>query len=118
MADLNHFHLQTHDLNRSVEFYTKVFGFEFDAKIGQDQAYLKNHHGFFLGLQQVQNLNPLPDWFHFGFGCRSEAELREIRKACIGWPGAEVGEISTSTDLIAFYTADPAGNKIEVFYLA
>jgi catechol 2,3-dioxygenase-like lactoylglutathione lyase family enzyme len=56
IARLNHAVLYVAELNRSVDFYTKAFGFEVIARLGDGAAFLRasgsdNHHD--LGLFAV-----------------------------------------------------------------
>ena len=120
---LNHAVLYVSDLDRSVEFYEKAFGFEQIARMGQQMAFLRaqgtdNHHD--LGLMSVGEGAPQPP--------RGATGLYHL-----AWEVATIDDLaamaSVLTDLDALtgmsdhgatkslYGKDPDGIEFEVMWL-
>ena len=64
--NINHVHIGTKHLNKSVDFYCKIFGFKkkFDHEPG---VFLHNEAGFLIAIDPVDEVPQFPSWFHFGF---------------------------------------------------
>jgi len=119
---LNHAVLYVSNLDRSVEFYRKVFGFNVIAR--QDpMAFLRahgstNHHD--LGLLAVGEDAPRPPQgatglYHLAWELGSIQELAEAREE-LQKAGAYTGE-SDHGATKSLYGADPDGNEFEVMVL-
>ena len=111
---LNHVHLGTKDLNKSVEFYSSVFGFKkkFDHELG---IFIENSSGFLIAIDPVDELPKFPSWYHLGFCLSSENEAIDMYNKC------KALNINIVRDLIhkenqfaSFFVNDPDGNKIEI----
>lgn len=111
---LNHVHLGTKDLAKSVEFYSSVFGFK--KKFDHDPGiFIENSDGFLIAIDPVDELPQLPDWYHLGFCLKSEKEAINMYKKC------QTLRVHIVRDLLhkekqyaSFFIKDPDGNKIEV----
>jgi catechol 2,3-dioxygenase-like lactoylglutathione lyase family enzyme len=111
---LNHIHLGTKDLAKSIEFYSSLLGFKkkFDHPPG---IFLENEAGFLLAIDPVDELPSFPSWYHIGFCPATEQEALALYEKC------KVLGIETIRDLmhepdqyVSFYIADPGQNKIEI----
>ncbi len=111
---LNHVHLGTKDLKKSVDFYSSVFGFQkkFDHGSG---VFLENPAGFLIAIDPVDELPKLPAWYHLGFCLGSETEALSMYEKC------KALNVQFSRDLMAakgefasFFVTDPDGNKLEI----
>jgi catechol-2,3-dioxygenase len=119
---LNHAVLYISELKRSVDFYTRLFGFTVVAQEGP-MAFLRaensaNHHD--LGLLALGPGAPAPaqgstGLYHLAWQIGSIQELaaarEELRKA-----GAYTGE-SDHGATKSVYGADPDGNEFEIMVL-
>ena len=123
VARLNHAVLFVRDLDRSVEFYQKAFGFEEIAREGGQMAFLRaaggsNHHD--LGLAQVGAQAPRPPrgstgLYHLAWEVPSITDLAAAQAVL-----AELGALTGMSDHGAtksLYGADPDGNEFEVMWL-
>ena len=119
---LNHAVLYVSDLERSVAFYERLFGFQVIARQGP-MAFLRakgssNHHD--LGLLSLGSDSPRPEQgstglYHLAWELGTIQELasarEELRKA-----GAITGE-SDHGATKSVYSADPDGNEFELMVL-
>lgn len=111
---LNHVHLGTKDLQKSVEFYKSLFGFQkkFDHGSG---IFLKNSSGFLIAIDPVTELPQLPSWYHLGFCLSSENETLEMHRKCKSLKINIVRDLMHKENQYAsFFVTDPDGNKIEI----
>ena len=119
---LNHAVLYVSDLERSVEFYRKLFGFDVVAREGP-MAFLRaqnsnNHHD--LGLLALgPRAKPAPrgstGLYHLAWQLGSIQELAQARKELLA-VGAYVGE-SDHGATKSVYGKDPDGNEFEIMVL-
>ena len=121
---LNHAVLFVADIERSVEFYTSVFGMEVIAREPRaNAAFLRlprsgNHHD--LGLFGVGTANGPKrrgaiGLYHLAWQVDTIDELAEAREALIT-AGAITGESSHGATK-SLYGADPDGNEFEVMWM-
>lgn len=111
---LNHVHIGTKDLQRSVEFYSSLFGFKkkFDHAPG---IFLHNQNGFLLAIDSVDEVPAFPSWFHLGFCLASEGEVEGVYAKAKSMNVRIVREMIAEKDEFAsFYVCDPDGYRIEV----
>lgn len=111
---LNHIHLGTKNLNRSVEFYSAVFGFKkkFDHPPG---IFIENSSGFLIAIDPVEELPKFPSWYHLGFCLSSENETLDMYKKCQSLNVEIVRDLLHEKDQFAsFFILDPDSNKIEI----
>ncbi|MBF9066578.1 VOC family protein [Streptacidiphilus fuscans] len=119
---LNHAVLWIRDVDRSVAFYTDVFGFHVDHLIPGRAAFLSapdslNDHD--LGLFALGPDAPGPEQgrvglYHLAWEVGTLGEL-----AAIGRKLAERGALVGSTDHLvsqSFYAKDPDGNEFELMW--
>lgn len=119
---LNHAVLWIRDVERSVAFYTDVFGFQVDHLIAGRAAFLSapgslNDHD--LGLFSVGAQAPGPEQgrvglYHLAWEVGTLGELAELGRKLTD-RGALVG----ATDHLvskSFYAKDPDGNEFEVMW--
>jgi catechol-2,3-dioxygenase len=119
---LNHAVLYVSDLNRAVDFYTRLFGMEIIAQEGR-MAFLRskgsdNHHD--LGLLGLgAGTPPAPEGstglYHLAWQVDTIQDLAAARKELLD-AGALHGE-SDHGATKSLYGADPDGNEFEVMTL-
>lgn len=121
---LNHAVLFVADLDRSVDFYTSVFGMEVIAReIRANAAFLRlprsgNHHD--LGLFGVgESAEPRPQGaiglYHLAWQMDTIDELAAARLTLLE-AGALAGESSHGATK-SLYGADPDGNEFEIMWM-
>jgi catechol-2,3-dioxygenase len=123
VARLNHAVLYVRDLDRSVGFYAKAFGFEEIAREGGRMAFMRaagsdNHHD--LGLAEVGAGAPQPPsgavgLYHLAWEVPTIEALAEAAAAL-----AELDALTGMSDHGAtksLYGADPDGNEFEVMWM-
>lgn len=112
--NLNHIHIGTKDLKKSVEFYSNIFGFK--KKFDHDPGiFIDNESGFLIAIDPVDEIPKFPSWFHLGFCLNSEAEVYGVYKK------VKEAKVNIARDMMAesgqfasFFIDDPDGYKIEV----
>jgi catechol-2,3-dioxygenase len=123
VARLNHAVLYVRDLDRSVGFYQKAFGFEEIAREGGRMVFLRaagseNHHD--LGLAEVGAGAPRPPHgavglYHLAWEVPTIEALAQAAAAL-----AELDALTGMSDHGAtksLYGADPDGNEFEVMWM-
>ncbi len=123
ISRLNHAVLFVSDVERSVDFYTKAFGFEVIAGDGGTAAFLRaagsgNHHD--LGLFQVGVNAPRPPrgsvgLYHLAWQLDTIDELAEMLPKL-----SELGALTGMSDHGAtksLYGKDPDGIEFEVMWM-
>lgn len=112
---INHLHLGTKDLAKSVDFYSHYFGFKkkFDHPPG---IFLECREGkFLLAIDPVENLPQMPKWYHYGFCLPSEVQVLDLYSKMKSGSAQIVRELMHEKDQFAsFFVNDPDGNRIEV----
>lgn len=113
--DLNHLHLHVKDLARSQNFYQTYLGFKEDRRC-DEILFLRNKEGFDLALLQDWKPEPLPSWFHFGFGLTSADEVRQLYSR-LRAEGIRIDKpLYEEKDLVSFRCLDPDGYRIEFYW--
>jgi catechol-2,3-dioxygenase len=123
VARLNHAVLYVRDLDRSVDFYRRAFGFEEIAREGGMMAFLRasgsdNHHD--LGLMQVGANAPQPagravGLYHLAWEVPAIEDLSRAAAVL-----AEFDALTGMSDHGAtksLYGADPDGIEFEIMWL-
>lgn len=111
---LNHVHLGTKDIKKSVEFYSRLFNFKkkFDHGAG---VFLENSAGFLIAIDPVQELPQWPSWYHLGFCLDTEEKVHDLYHKCKEWNVQIARDMLHEKDQFAsFFIMDPDQNKIEI----
>lgn len=121
-VDIGHVHLKVADLERALEFYCGVLGFELMQKYGDGAAFVSAggyHHHIGLNTWESQGGRPPPrgstGLYHVAIRYPTRAALGDallrLRDAGIPLQGASDHGVSE-----ALYLADPDGNGIELYW--
>lgn len=120
-VDIGHIHLKVADLDRALEFYSGVLGFELTTRMGSDAAFLSAggyHHHIGLNTWESRNGSPPPPGttglYHVAIRYPDRAALATALKrlvdARVPLEGASDHGVSE-----ALYLRDPDGNGIELY---
>ena len=118
---VGHIHLRVSDLDRAIDFYTRVLGFSEMQRYGTGAAFLSaggyHHH---IGLNTWESLGAAPPppghtgLYHVAFLYPDRPSLARVLKSVLdhgvpltGWADHGVSE--------ALYLNDPDGNGIELY---
>ena len=121
-VDIGHVHLKVADLERSLDFYCRVLGFELTVRYGSEAAFVSaggyHHH---IGLNTWESRGGLPPprgttgLYHFAIRYPTRTALadawRRLERAKIALEGASDHGVSE-----ALYLRDPDGNGIELYW--
>jgi catechol 2,3-dioxygenase len=121
-VDIGHVHLKVADVDRALDFYCGVLGFELMQRSGADTAFVAaggyHHH---LGLNSWESKGGAPPapgttgLYHVAVRYptrRALADaLRRLNEAGISLTGASDHGVSE-----ALYVADPDGNGLELYW--
>ncbi|MGH2734152.1 MAG: VOC family protein [Actinomycetota bacterium] len=119
---IGHVHLKVTDLERSVEFYTNVLGFELTTRYGSEAAFMSYggyHHHLGLNTWHSKGAGPAPvraaGLFHFAILYPTRKDLamalRRVLESGWGLDGASDHGVSQ-----ALYLHDPDNNGIELYW--
>jgi catechol 2,3-dioxygenase len=120
-VDIGHVHLKVADLDRALDFYCGVLGFELQQRLGDEAAFVSAggyHHHIGLNTWHSKGGTPPPagstGLFHAAIRYpdrRSLADaLRRLTEAGIPLSGASDHGVSE-----ALYLNDPDGNGLELY---
>jgi catechol 2,3-dioxygenase len=121
-ADIGHVHLKVSDLERALDFYVRVLGFELTQRYGQQAAFVSaggyHHH---IGLNTWESLGGAPappghpGLYHVAIRYPTRRDLakavRQLLEAGVRIHGASDHGVSE-----AIYLADPDDNGIEMYW--
>jgi catechol 2,3-dioxygenase len=121
-VDIGHVHLKVADLERSLEFYCGVLGFELMQRYGAEAAFVSAggyHHHIGLNTWQSRGGSPPPPGttglFHAAIRYPTRAALadalRRLIEARVPLEGASDHGVSE-----ALYLTDPDGNGLELYW--
>jgi catechol 2,3-dioxygenase len=121
-VDIGHVHLKVSDLDRSLEFYCGVLGFEVQDRIGDQAAFISAggyHHHIGLNTWESAGASPPPPHttglYHFAIRYPTRAALagalRRLAEAGVALSGASDHGVSE-----AIYLSDPDQNGIELYW--
>ncbi|MCL4543263.1 MAG: VOC family protein [Chloroflexi bacterium] len=120
-VDIGHVHLKVSDLERAVQWYRDVLGFEVQQYYGRQAAFLSAggyHHHIGLNTWESQNGSPPPPGstglYHVAIRYPNRPELaralQRLIRHNISLDGASDHGVSE-----ALYLHDPDGNGIELY---
>jgi catechol 2,3-dioxygenase len=119
---IGHVHLKVSDLNRSIEFYCGLLGFEMVSMYGPDAAFVSAggyHHHIGLNTWYSKNTKPLnvraPGLFHTAILFPERKDLAFIYNRLIGknYPITGLADHGVSE---AIYLSDPDENGVELYW--
>ena len=121
-VEIGHVHLKVADLDRALDFYSGVLGFELQDRFGTDAAFVSAgdyHHHIGLNTWQSKGGSPPPPGttglFHTAIRYPSRRALADAVKrvldAGIGLDGASDHGVSE-----AIYLRDPDQNGVELYW--
>ena len=119
---IGHVHLKVANLQRALDFYCGVLGFELTQRYGEEAAFVSAggyHHHIGLNTWESRDGSPPPKGatglYHFAILYPSRAALadalRRLMQANISLEGASDHGVSE-----ALYLSDPDGNGIELYW--
>ena len=120
-VDIGHVHLKVADLDRAIDFYRDVLGFELMQRMGDQAAFLSAggyHHHIGLNTWESKGGSPPPPGstglFHVAIRYPTRAALADALKrlADNGVPLSGASDHGVSE---ALYLNDPDGNGIELY---
>jgi catechol 2,3-dioxygenase len=119
-ADIGHVHLKVADLDRAVAFYTEVLGFEVQARMGDDAAFLSAggyHHHIGLNTWESKGGSPPPrgttGLYHFAIRYPTRVALARAVRSVLD-AGIRIGASDHGVSE-AVYLEDPDRNGIELY---
>lgn len=119
---IGHVHLKVADLQRSMDFYCGLLGFEVTTLYGTDAAFISAggyHHHIGLNTWYSKNAPPAPmrsaGLFHTAILYPTRKDLAVIYKRLLeaGYPLTGVADHGVSE---ALYLNDPDHNGVELYY--
>jgi catechol 2,3-dioxygenase len=121
-VDIGHVHLKVADLDRALDFYVGVLGFELRQRFGTEAAFVSAggyHHHIGLNTWHSQGGSPPPPGstglFHLAIRYPARAALadalKRLSEAGIRLEGASDHGVSE-----ALYLSDPDGNGVELYW--
>jgi catechol 2,3-dioxygenase len=121
-ARIGHVHLKVSDLQRSIEFYCDLLGFELTTKYGEQAAFIAAggyHHHIGLNTWQSKGAGPAPSFgvglFHTAILLPSQMDLAKLLKRLVDsdYPLTGAADHGVSE---AIYLDDPDGNGVELYW--
>jgi catechol 2,3-dioxygenase len=118
---IGHVHLKVADIERALDFYVGVLGFELQQRMGDEAAFVSAgdyHHHIGLNTWQSRGASPPPPGhtglFHFAILYPDRPALADAlrRLVAAGHPVSGASDHGVSE---AIYLADPDGNGIELY---
>jgi catechol 2,3-dioxygenase len=119
---IGHTHLKVADIQRSLDFYCGILGFELKARMGDQAAFIAAgdyHHHIGLNTWESAGASPPPPGhtglYHHAILFPSRKTLAEALKRLIdaGWPLTGASDHGVSE---ALYLDDPDGNGVELYH--
>ena len=119
---IGHVHLKVAKLQRALDFYCGVLGFELTQRYGEEAAFVSAggyHHRIGLNTWESRDGSPPPEGttglYHFAILYPTRVALadalRRLMQANISLEGASDHGVSE-----ALYLSDPDGNGIELYW--
>jgi len=121
-VDIGHVHLKVADVDRALEFYCGVLGFELMQRYGEDAAFVSAggyHHHIGLNSWESKGGSPPPPGstglYHTAIRYPTRRALAVALKR-VADAGVPIGGASDHGVSEALYLADPDGNGIELYW--
>jgi catechol 2,3-dioxygenase len=121
-TDIGHVHLKVADIERSLAFYCGVLGFELQARMGEDAAFISAggyHHHIGLNTWESKGGSPPPagttGLFHAAIRYPTRAALADALQRLHG-AGISLSGASDHGVSEALYLDDPDGNGLELYW--
>jgi catechol 2,3-dioxygenase len=121
-VDIGHVHLKVADLDRALDFYCGVLGFELQQRIGDDAAFVSAggyHHHIGLNAWHSKGAPPPParstGLFHVAIRYPERRLLADALRR-VSEAGVPLGGASDHGVSEALYVSDPDGNGIELYW--
>jgi catechol 2,3-dioxygenase len=121
-TDIGHVHLKVADIERALDFYVGVLGFELQQRMGEEAAFVSAggyHHHIGLNTWQSRGGTPPPPGhtglFHVAIRYPDRPALADALRRLVD-AGRPLGGASDHGVSEAIYLADPDGNGIELYY--
>ena len=120
-VDIGHVHLKVADVDRALDFYCGVLGFELQQRYGEDAAFVSAggyHHHIGLNVWESAGGTPPPKGhtglYHTAFLYPTRADLADAvrRVVAAGVPLTGMADHGVSE---AIYLDDPDGNGVELY---
>jgi catechol 2,3-dioxygenase len=120
-TDIGHVHLKVSSIDRALDFYCGVLGFELMALLGDSAAFVSAggyHHHIGLNTWHSRDAGPPParatGLYHVAIRFPSRRELAVVVKRVLG-AGVPLQGASDHGVSEAIYLADPDQNGIELY---
>jgi catechol 2,3-dioxygenase len=119
---IGHVHLKVSDIDRSLQFYQGLLGFEITQRYGSNAVFISAggyHHHIGLNTWHSKGAGPATadgvGLYHTAIVYPTKKNLAEIvqRITDAGWPFTGASDHGVS---IAFYLDDPDGNGVELYW--
>ncbi len=121
-VDIGHVHLKVADVDRALDFYCGVLGFELMQRYGEDAAFVSAggyHHHIGLNSWDSKGGSPPPPGttglYHVAIRYPSRRSLADALRR-LTEAGVRIGGASDHGVSEALYLADPDGNGLELYW--
>jgi catechol 2,3-dioxygenase len=121
-ADIGHVHLKVADVDRALDFYCGVLGFELMQRYGADAAFVSAggyHHHIGLNSWESKGGSPPPPGttglFHTAIRYPTRRSLADALKRVVD-SGIRLEGASDHGVSEALYLSDPDGNGVELYW--
>lgn len=119
---IGHVHLKVADLQRALDFYVGVLGFELTERFGSQAAFISAggyHHHIGLNTWESQGGSPPPvgttGLYHLAIVYPTRAALADALRRLMA-AGVELDGASDHGVSEALYLRDPDGNGVELYW--
>ncbi|QOL81240.1 VOC family protein [Pseudooceanicola spongiae] len=118
---VGHIHLKVADIDRAIDFYSGILGFEVQTRFGKQAAFLSAggyHHHIGLNTWESRNGTPAPKGhtglYHTAFLYPDRASLADALRRLVE-AGVEIDGAADHGVSEAIYLRDPDGNGVELY---
>ena len=121
-VDIGHIHLKVADIDRAIDFYCGVLGFEIQQRLGDEAAFVSAggyHHHIGFNTWQSRGGSPPPPGstglFHAAIRYPTRRALADALRR-LTEAGIRIGGASDHGVSEALYLSDPDGNGLELYW--